>query len=229
MPSDRLAFADVEDYLDVIVARNPYAPANKPPQFARAGTQTAYLNEPYSFRAEASDPEKHDIKYRLGENDLEGLVIEEDSGRIQFTPTKKGEFEILVVATDSGLPRREVTQKINIEVTDPPPPEEDAPPPPSFDTAKYAFVTGIIQKNEQSEVWIMNRTEGTRLRLFEGDEFEIGQFQGKVERIRSKSVEITSEGDVISVGIGQSLSEGELIGRAEADVAVRDGTQPASN
>jgi hypothetical protein len=228
MPSDRLAFADVQDYLDVIVARNPYAPANKPPQFAGASTQTAYLNEPFSFRAEASDPERHDIKYRVGEHELEGLVIDENSGRIQFTPTKKGEFEILVYATDSGLPHREVSQKIYVEVTDPPPPD-DTPPPPSFDTARYAFVTGIIQKNEQFEVWIMNRTEGKRLRLFEGDEFEVGQFQGKVQRIRSKSVEITSEGDVISVGIGQSLSEGQLIGRADADVASREGMQPASN
>jgi hypothetical protein len=109
-----------------------------------------------------------------------------------------------------------------VEVTDPPPPEEEPPPAPRFNTAKYAFVTGIIQKNDQAEVWIMNRTEGKRLRLREGDEFEIGPFQGKVHRIRNKSVEISSEGDVISVGIGQSVGDGQLIGSVDADVARRE-------
>ncbi len=222
IPSDRLAFADVNDYLDVIVSRNPYAPANKPPRFGSTSTQTAYLNQRYSFKAEADDPENHKIRFRLGEHDLEGLVIDEETGRVEFTPAAKGEFEVVVYATDAGMPPREVSQRIKIEVTDPPPPDEEPPPRPSFDTAKYAFVTGIIQKNEQAEVWIMNRTEGKRLRLNEGDDFEVGEFQGKVRRIREKSVEISSEGDVISVGIGQSLSDGQLLDRADADVAARE-------
>jgi hypothetical protein len=230
LPAERLAFADVNDYLDVIVARNPYAPANKPPRFASMRTQTAYLNQPYSFQAAAEDPENHKIRFRLGEHELEGLAIDEESGRVQFTPAAKGEFEIVVYATDAGMPPREVSQKIKIEVTDPPPPEAPPPPRPSFDTAKYAFVTGIIQENERPEVWIMNRTEGKRLRLNEGDDFEVGEFQGKVRRIRAKSVEIISEGDVISVGIGQSLSDGQLLDRADADVAAREPVlQPVSN
>ncbi len=218
-PSERLAFNDVSNYLDVIIRRNPYSPANKSPKFATTGTQRAYLNQRFSFKPEAKDPEDQKLTYRLGDHAIKGLEIDEDSGRVDFTPLEKGVFEFQVYVTDSGLPAREDSQTIKIEVTDPPPPEAAPPPRPSFDTAKYAYVTGIIQENDRPEVWITNRTEGRRLRLYEGDEFEVGQFQGTVRRIREKTVEIFSEGDVISVGIGQSLSDGKLLSRADGGVA----------
>ncbi len=223
-PAHRLALDSLEDYNQTIVYRNPYAPANKPPQFTSSRSQRGYVGQRMSFTPEVKDPESGRITYRVDTNGLEGLRVDPRSGRIDWTPSEVGEYELLVYATDDGIPAKEAMQKIYLAVSEPPPPEPVGPPPEQprrFDEAKYTFVTGIVEVNGRKQVWLTVRTEGKWLRLYEGDEFTVGALEGKVIRIHTRNVEIEDGGRVYSVRFGQSLYDGEEL-RSVQDVAARD-------
>ena len=221
IPSERLALRNLQDYYDVIVARNLYAPANLPPKFAAGQSQRGVVNQRLSFSPAVEDPEKGRLTYRLEHDGLEGVTIDEQSGRIEWTPTQTGEFEVLVYAVDDGLPAKEVSQKIRLAITDPPP-REDPPPRRTFDEAKYTFVTGIVEVNGRRQVWLSVRTEGKWLRLFEGDTFQVGSLDGKVIHIYPRHVEILADNALLSVRFGQCLDDGEVISQAKDGVATTE-------
>jgi hypothetical protein len=208
LAAHRLAFDKVADYQQVIVRRNPYARANLPPKFTSSDSQRGFVRQPVSVTLEAEDPEKNAVRFRLEKNDIEGLRLDESSGRIEWTPARTGEFEILVSAVDDGIPAKETSQTLRFEISDPPPPEEP-PVRRSFDEAKYTFVTGIVEINGRRQVWLTVRSEGKWLRLFEGETFQVGSFEGKIVKIHPRHVEIQSQDTILSVRYGQSISEGE--------------------
>ncbi len=223
LPSRRLALDSLEKYNEVIVGRNLYSPANQPPKFADEQTERGYVNRKMSFKPRVDDPEKGRLTYRVEENGLAGLTIDSSTGEVEWTPTEVGDFEILVHATDDGLPAKESSQKIRLAVAEPPP-RADPPPRPTFDEAKYTFVTGIVEVNGRRQVWLTLRTEGKRLRLFEGDTFQVGSLDGKVLRIHAREVEIKTSNEVLSVRFGQSLSEGQVLSSTEKEVAATEGS-----
>ena len=159
VPAHRLAFDKLEDYQRVIVNRNYYASANLPPKFTSSESQHGFVQQPVSVTLKAEDPEKNAVHFRLDKCDIEGLKVDERSGKIEWTPDRTGEFEILVSAIDDGIPAKEASQTVRLAVTDPPP-QEERKSPRSFDEAKYTFVTGIIEINGRRQVWLTIRTEG---------------------------------------------------------------------
>ncbi len=212
LPAQRLALDCVEAYQAVIVRRNPYAPANEPPKFTSSSSQRGVVNQPLSVTLKADDPEKQAVRYRLEDaSALPGLKLDEQSGRLEWTPTATGEFELTVHAIDDGMPPKETSQQLTFAVSDPPPPEEAASPTRSFDEAKYTFVTGIVEVNGRRQVWLTIRSEGKWLRLFEGDSFQVGSFEGTIVRIHTRHVEIQAAGQTLSVRFGQNLTEGEVV------------------
>jgi len=210
MPAQRLAFAQVEAYHQTIVSRNYYGPANKPPQFTSSASQQGHVQRPLSVTLKAEDPDKHAVRFRLDQCDIEGLRVDAGSGRIEWTPDRVGEFQIVVSAVDDGVPAKETSQTVRLTITEPPP-QETPPPRRSFDEAKYTFVTGIVEINGRRQVWLTVRTDGKWLRLFEGETFQVGAFEGKILKIHPRHVEIASQGTVVSVRYGQSISDGEEI------------------
>lgn len=220
MPSQRLAFERVDRYYDVIVKRNPYAPANEPPKFASAGFEQGYVNQRMSFTPRVEDPDNDRLTYRVEHDGLENLTIDEETGRIEWTPEKVGEFEILVHARDDGLPAKEASRTIRLAVTEPPPPEDPPPPKPSFDEAKYAFVTAIVEVGDKREVWITVRTAGELLKLSEGDSFEVGSKAGTILKIHSQQVEVSYQGTVYVIPYGKTLCDGQELRSADDELAV---------
>jgi hypothetical protein len=206
--SHRLAFDSLKDYQDVITGRNFYGRGNRPPKFASSGSQRGYLGQPLDVTLKADDPDKNAVHFRLEKSDIEGLRVDERSGRVEWTPDRKGEFEILVCAVDDGIPAKEVSQTLRLEITDPPVAEERKSRP-TFDEAKYTFVTGIVEINGRRQVWLTVRSEGKWLRLYEGDTFKVGSFEGKIVKIYPRHVEIASQDVLWSVRYGQSINDGE--------------------
>ncbi|MGM0486958.1 MAG: hypothetical protein ACQESR_09390 [Planctomycetota bacterium] len=223
MPSNRLALESVDRYYEVIVKRNPYAPANEPPRFASSGFEQGYVNRPISFTPRVEDPENGNLTYRVEHEGLENLTVDEETGRIEWTPEEVGEFEILVHAKDDGMPAKEASQTIRLAVTEPPPPEEGPPPKPTFDEAKYAFVTGIVEMGDKREVWITIRTAGEVLKLSEGDSFEVGSKTGKILKIHAQRVEVSCNGTVYMIPFGKTLCDGQELRSADDEVAVTGG------
>jgi len=70
----------------------------------------------------------------------------------------------------------------------------DPAPRPTFDVAKYATVTGIIEDNSKPQLWLRVKTTGQMLRLSVGEEFTVGDVQCKVESIGGRDAVVTVAG-----------------------------------
>jgi hypothetical protein len=119
-----------------------------------------------------------------------------------------------VAVTDDGYPPKAAEQTVKIRINERPP--EETPPPqvavakPSFALAKFAFVTAITEAGGKRQAWISLRTDGKLLKLFEGDEFPIGEVTVKITRITEKTVELDAPvlEKRLLVSLGQNLAQG---------------------
>jgi hypothetical protein len=211
----RLAHGDQAAYLEAILARNLHGPANKPPGIESIGEQTKYVGDTVAFTVRARDPDKLDrLSYRLAGNGLEGAKIDRQSGAFEWRASKPGTYEVVVAVTDDGYPPKAAEQTVKIRINERPP--EETPPPqvavakPSFALAKFAFVTAITEAGGKRQAWISLRTDGKLLKLFEGDEFPIGEVTVKITRITEKTVELDAPvlEKRLLVSLGQNLAQG---------------------
>jgi hypothetical protein len=208
-PADRLARPDVEEYVDTIIARNFFAPANQPPRVAATTSQQGHPNKPLTFRLEATDPESDPLSYFLEGDAPAGLVIR-PNGEVSWTPSELGSFQFSYRVEDSGLPSKSAHGEVKLTIAEPPTPPPTPVAKPGFDPATQATVSGITESDGSPVIWINVRTEGKVLKLREGDEVSVGTLQGKVTKIRvqQKDAEIaTTEGGTVVVVLGKSLVE----------------------
>lgn len=202
--SNRLAEDDRETYMNSILYRDLFSPANKAPQLASLGTQRGNPGRPVGFQAKASDPENDDLRYEFDGEVLEGARINEQSGEVSLPPSENGEYQVAIRVTDAR--GASDTANVTIRIEDPAPPQEPEPEPPGFDPATQAVVTGITDAFGQRKLFITVRTEGIILKLREGDTVEVGTIKGKVKRIGANQVEIeTDDGASIVIKLGDSL------------------------
>ncbi len=203
--SKRLAYENLQSYVDRIVGRNPYAPANEPPRFAMDAEQEAFVGRPVSLQIEADDPEGGRVRYRLV-GELPGEYrLDEITGELRWTPPEKGEYEVTVVAEDEGHPPKRQETKLKIVVTDPPPDE----PGSTFDVARFTFVTAIVAVDGKPQVWLHNRPEDRLWKLREGEECELGGRRVRIEKIEPDSVEIREGERVYRRRPGEPLEQPE--------------------
>lgn len=101
----------------------------------------------------------------------------------------------------------------------PPPVERREPPPeppkPPFDVARYAFVTAIVAVDGRPQVWVLVRTTGQTLKLFEGDHFEVGNVGADVVSIGKRSVEIAVGEQRLLAMLGESLRDAAALPKKE--------------
>ncbi len=212
-PSQRLARGDVNAYLKAILNRNLSGPANKEPAIETIGEQSKHAGDVVSFAVKSRDPDKLDqMTYSLEGSGLPNAKIDPKSGQFEWPAEKVGDYEVVVATTDDGFPPKTTRQTVKIRITERPPdaPQPTAAPPPSFEQAKFAFVTAITESGGKRQAWISLRTEGKLLKLFEGDEFQIGEVQVKITRIAEKTVELDAAvlEKRLLVSLGQNVAEG---------------------
>ncbi len=82
---------------------------------------------------------------------------------------------------------------------------EEPTAPPEFDPAKFVVLTAIVVVGDQPEAWIVNRTSGDCLKLRQGEEFKIGDHEGKVNRIGQREAEIDLDGRHCLLPLGKDL------------------------
>jgi hypothetical protein len=219
--SGRLAYGDLEKYFETILSRNLKGPPNNPPEFESISDQRVAANSSVSFTVRARDPDRHDqLRYSMDADGISGVEFDRRSGQFRWRPTKPGDYRVTFHVTDDGFPPQSASQRVRISVTEPPPPPAPTPKPPeplvtkpSFALAKFAYVTAITQVNGQRQTWISLRSEGTTLKLFEGDEFQVGQVPVTVRRIENSTVEMEAEvlEKRLRVKLGQSLADGDIL------------------
>lgn len=119
------------------------------------------------------------------------------------------------LALDSLAKYREaiVGRNLFAEYNPPPPPvvrrePTKTVPKPSFDPARFAVLSAIVEAGGRPQAWITVRTTGKTLQLYEGDPIEVGQLKGRVEHIGARDMELVSEGKRLRIPLGQTLSTG---------------------
>ena len=200
--------------MKAILNRNLSGPANKEPAIEPIGEQAKYAGDSVSFSVKTRDPDKLDqIAYSIEGGNLANAKIDPKTGEVQWQAAKIGEYQVVVAATDDGFPPKAVRQTVKINVTERPPeatPPPTAVPKPSFDQAKFAFVTAITEASGKRQAWISLRAKGELLKLFEGEEFQVGEVTVKITRIAEKTVELDAAvlEKRLLVSLGQNLAEG---------------------
>ncbi len=213
--SERLE-SSLDDYLNDIVGRNLFAPANRPPSLASSDRKQGHKGQPLRFTVKADDPDKNPadkVSYAITDGAPEGARLNASSGEFSWTPKENGEFVVLVTAADDGLPSKSAQQKITIKVTDPPDPPPVVARKLDFDDAKYTFLTGIIRNGEYSTAWFTIRPTGQTLKLREGAKIKVGSIDGKVAEIAQDDVTLeTTDGKRLLVTRGENLLQAQNVG-----------------
>lgn len=209
----QLAHGELTAYLETILKRNLSGPANKEPTIEVPAELTKHVGDVVAFTVKGQDSDKLDqISYGIEGSGLANAKIDATSGAFQWPAEKIGEYEVVVAATDDGFPPKTGRQAVKIRITERPPeaPQETAAPKPSFDLAKFAFVTAITEDAGKRQAWISLRAEGKLLKLFEGDEFQIGEVTVKITRIAEKAVELDAAvlEKRLLVTLGQNVADG---------------------
>lgn len=206
--SGRLAMS-IEEYKDVILSRNPFSPPNQPPKIETDRVVEIERGSRWSLPLKATDPEgSSGMDWELVSEEVPDWLRYRD-GEFSGSPQENGETEVVVRVTDRSYPPASAEQKLVFKVVDPP---EKPVEPPKFDVASQAFVTALIGGRNGSEVWIFSRTEGKKLELKQGDDFEIGSIKAKVIDINLKEdyVELETDGAHWMVDQDASLADAYL-------------------
>lgn len=199
-----------EEYKQSILGRNPFAPPNSPPALATAPRQEVKRGEAWSLKLEGKDPESHLVKFEMVSKELPpGLNFSDRSGEISWKPEANGDYEVVVRATDDGLPAKSADYKLAFKVVDPPPPPAPTVEPPKFDAASQSRVTALVGGRDGPEVWVRSLTEGKSFQLSEGEDFEVGSIKAKVVSINLKEsfAEFETDGMRWLVGMDSTLKE----------------------
>ena len=203
--------SDVATYLDSIVARNPFAPANRPPKFDRLGTQRETVGQ-ISLDLDASDRDEGDkLTYEIIEGP-EGARVSR-SGTFAFRARQPGEHTVKVRVFDDGIPSKEDVATFNLIVEKAPPRREpQREPPPEFDDAEHTVMISTFSNGQRREVWLHVRTTGKMLKLREGEDFRVGSMAAVVHRVGNGDAQFRTDDGMLSVEVGDRLTQGEAVG-----------------
>ena len=188
----RVALADLAQYESLIVGRNPFGGKNTPPAFADTNAKEAVAGKSASFTLTANDSDGDKVSYELVQG-IDGASFDNNSAQLTFTPTEGQvgqELKLKVAAIDDAVPAHRQEQEFIIRVKS----GETVPTGPGFENTKYTFITGFVERNDKPQVMVHEKPTNQVFHLFEGDKFQIGEFQGTIKQIRKLEVDIESGG-----------------------------------
>jgi hypothetical protein len=209
-PGTRLEMPARKDYLSAILSRNLFGGPNQAPRVSGLGSARAETGREFTAKASVSDGDAADKHtFKLEKSDARDAYLDASSGAFRWTPRRTGTYEFAISVTDDGLPPKTTTEKLIVTVGDAP----AAPPPRTaeFDEAKFTVLAAVIDKSGTSEVWlhVRPREENALLKLGVGDSFEVGSVKGTIKSIATASFVFESDGKLLQVESGESLTSAE--------------------
>jgi hypothetical protein len=209
-PSNRLDLPTKDEYLDKIVGRNLFGPANQAPRLSIGGSRDVVVNRSADIRLSASDPDKLDkVQYRLLETDAPEARLDPATGRFSWTPRELGRYRFAFEAVDDGFPSKPSRrEEVVVNVVEPPP----VGPPvergfTGFDDAKYTDLAGVTEVGGIREIWLRVRPRDLILHLRTGDAFEIGSVSGVVQSIGPSDFTFERDGKLHKLDKGRFLDQ----------------------
>lgn len=159
------------------------------------------------------------LKPLEGSRDLDlSFIIEALSlpGADRLDRLSEVDFDRLAPRTWSDYRGPIVDRNLFAAYTPPPPPRTtpivterrpEPPRPPSFDPARHAVLTAVVEVDQEPEAWISVRVTGEVLRVRTGDALSVGQMQATVASIGVNWLVLESEGQQRLLSLGQALTE----------------------
>ncbi|MCF7963103.1 MAG: Ig domain-containing protein [Pirellula sp.] len=202
--SNRFA-KSLDEYKQTICERNLFSPMNYPPNVSAKKSVDAKIGLKLDYTIEATDagPNQYLLFDTVGEVP-EGLKMDRDLGKLSWSPTKPGDYKVVVKVTDTGIPAKSALQTLTLSVKEMPPP---APPANKFDVASQATVTALIVGRSGPEAWVLSKTDDKKYYLRKGDQLKLGGVQGQVIDVGANFVELETEGRRWLVGLDESLAD----------------------
>jgi hypothetical protein len=211
-PSNRLV-KSLDEYDRIIVDRNLFSPLNVPPKLEPNKVVDAKIGLKLELSVDAKDPDPNQyVTYELFGDVPKGILIDKDSGKLSWSPSELGEFQVAVKATDSGIPAQSSLQSLTIKVKELPTPP---PAPKNFDVASQSVVTALISGANGPEAWVLSKTEDKKYYLRKGDQLKLGGVEGKVIEVGANYMELETDGKRWTVGLDESLAEAYARGLAD--------------
>jgi Tfp pilus assembly protein PilO len=174
----------------------------------------AFLHEFYSanhlhqLRSASIKPVQNSTDLDLNFS-IEALVLPGADRRDELNEEKSDRLKL---ATLDAYKQKITTRNLFAQYTPPVPKtivstQPSTTPRPSFDPAKFAVLTAILEVGDGPQAWVSVKTSGEVIRLREGDKVSVGQFNGTVTRINVSDIEIEAEGKRRQLALGKSLPQ----------------------
>ena len=204
----------LDSYMDVVLSRNIFGPANTAPTL-KIGRKTFREDDEISFLLSGRDSDKSDtLSYELLDaGGIEGAKIEVSSkGKATFESSKLdiGEYEIKVAVSDNGLPSKTTEAIGKIVVNEKRKPREDPPEEPPRKNIGETAITRVAKNKDAVEtVKIKVRTTGEVFVLGIGEDFEL---DGKTWTVREldtvkATVTLATDGKLLEFRPGNFLNK----------------------
>ncbi len=192
--------------------------SNQAPQITVAASVPATVGRSIRVDLTSKDPDGDKVSYKLDSGppwlELRGATL------VSTGNPAAGTYDVVVSATDDGLPAKTATHKFAINVR-PAPVVKTKPTskPVPFDHLKYTFLTRLVERGNRPEARIMVRTLEIDHTLLIGEEKDVAGTKIKLLEINFKrrTIEIELPGGVRrTVALGESLAGGPLNGERVA-------------
>lgn len=203
----------LDEYRDILSARNLFSPANQAPRFARLRTQEVEIGKRLSYKVSAEDPEEHDLVFQIGEDAPSSMDISK-SGTLTWRPKEEGEYEFKVYVADKGIPSKEdvATLKVRVIPEREPEPEEKEE---EFDDATLAILTAIVQgaRDPMPQMCMYLRSKDESKYLQQGDRIRIGKWKGEVVEVDPDRnlVRLSNDEGEFELRLGEALADARLV------------------
>jgi hypothetical protein len=159
--------------------------------------------------------------------DVEALIL---PGAEATDTLPEGESKRLALASLADYQKSLGERDLMNVYTPPRPPvaRRDPPPTPKFDDSEHARFSGSIGVGEDFQAWIHVRTTGETLHLRPGDTFKVGQLEGQIVSVESRSMVYQAGDKKYRVTLDQPLRNGTELGPDGKPLASARSERPES-
>lgn len=171
---------------------------NLPPVIEAIEPIRGYSGRSIEVPIVASDPDgaEGSLKYSLTGQVPEGAKIDEQSGKLTWTPPltlELGEYPLTVSVTDQGDPPQTVTTIVKITVAE--------------DAALFTKYVGYFREGGRPEAFLYNQMTDRRTSLHPGDSLQVADIDAEVVHIEPEHIELKIASQTFRLPLSKSLRQ----------------------
>jgi hypothetical protein len=211
---------ELDAMASAVVHRDVFGPPNNEPTVTARPSRSYTSMKDVTVTLSAKDADDEDLlKFEFfGDLPIDDMKIVADqgkrSGKVVIPGQKAGSYSFEVMVSDNGFPAKFTKETVKVVFKDDEPrvvkPVEK--PAPAFLNAKETRITAIVRDRLGDwQVWVNVRTTGERLKLKQGDSFELDKKKWVVDEIRADQAVFRVENNRLTVGPSEVFFSAEQI------------------